>query len=52
MLCTCTKFFVLNDFVYVQLVIKVDVDVTKLYRAHNNIHFHDSFFFLLVLNGS
>ena len=52
MLCTCTKFFVLNDFVCVQPVIKVDADVTKLYHAHNNIDVHDSLFFLYVLNGS
>ena len=41
----------LNDFVYVQRVIKVDADVTKLYHAHSNIDVHDSFYFLYVFNG-
>ena len=50
-MCYVLRFFVLNDFVYVQRVIEVDANVTKLYRAQNDIAVHDSFFFFMFING-
>ena len=48
MLCTCTKFFVLNDFVYVQPVIKLPNSIMPTITLMSMI----VFFLLLVLNGS
>ena len=44
----CAMYYVLNDFVYVQCVLEVDANVTKLYRAQNDIAVHDSFFSLCL----